>query len=42
MVKKLIIFAITSGLAAKLYMAYADKKRAARSMEFEPNGPQKL
>ncbi len=29
MLKKLIVFAITSGLAAKLYKAYAEKKRLA-------------
>lgn len=28
MIKKLLMLAITSGLAAKLYRSYADKKRS--------------
>ena len=32
MLKKLIVFAITSGLAAKLYKAYAHKKGAGGPM----------
>ena len=31
MLKKLIVFAITSGLAAKLYKSYTEKQAASRS-----------
>jgi len=31
MLKKLLVFAITSGLAAKLYKSYAEKQAASRS-----------
>ena len=31
MLKKLLVFAITSGLAAKLYKSYTEKQAASRS-----------
>ncbi|MES2283781.1 MAG: hypothetical protein V4542_20400 [Pseudomonadota bacterium] len=36
MLKKLIVFAITSGLAAKAYKAYAAKKAAAPAASRAP------
>ena len=37
MLKKLIVFAITSGLAAKWYKAYASK--ASKASKTQANGP---
>jgi uncharacterized membrane protein YebE (DUF533 family) len=42
MLKKLIVFAITSGLAAKLYKSYVEKQdqRASRTPAKPASGPQ--
>jgi Tfp pilus assembly major pilin PilA len=43
MLKKLLVFAITSGLAAKLYKNYVEKQdqRAARTSATPARGPQR-
>jgi hypothetical protein len=43
MLKKLLMFAITSGLAAKLYKSYVEKQdqRAARTPDAPAGGPQR-
>jgi hypothetical protein len=39
MLKKLLVFAITSGLAAKLYKRYTEKQAASRSPASPDNKP---
>jgi hypothetical protein len=39
MLKKLLVFAITSGLAAKLYKSYTEKQAASRSANGAPAKP---
>ena len=39
MLKKLLVFAITSGLAAKLYKHYTEKHAASRSPETDSSKP---
>ena len=39
MLKKLLVFAITSGLAAKLYKRYTEKQAASRSPDAESGKP---
>lgn len=39
MLKKLLVLAITSGLAAKLYKSYTEKQAASRSPNTVPTKP---
>jgi hypothetical protein len=39
MLKKLLVFAITSGLAAKLYKHYTEKQSAPRSPDADSSKP---
>ena len=39
MLKKLLVFAITSGLAAKLYKHYTEKQSASRSPNADSSKP---